>query len=294
MRYNRRIDGGFRKAMLSLRLFFIRIRDGERPASLFLFCSFSIGVQTGISVDRRVHMDSFGDVLNYLRELNSVSVILRLALATICGGFIGFERARKRRAAGFRTYMIVCIGAALAMLLNQHLDYLLHEVWHLTQTTDASRLGAQVINGIGFLGAGTILVTGYQQVKGLTTAAGLWASACMGLAIGAGFYEAALFACLSIWIIIVFFGRIESFIVNHSRNMNLWVEFETLEDVGKVIEQIKAGQNKVFDVELHKGKESVGQYPAAIFSILVAKNVSHATVLTDIAKVSSVRSIEEL
>lgn len=239
-------------------------------------------------------MEAIENFLNYLHDFNGVTITLRLILAMLCGGFIGIERTRKRRAAGFRTYMIVCMGAALAMLLNQYLDYMLHEVWHLTQTTDASRLGAQCINGIGFLGAGTILVTGYQQIKGLTTAVGLWASACMGLAIGAGYFEAALLACLLIWVTMVFFGKVEVYIVNHSRNMNLLVEFESLEDLGAVIEQIKAGQNKVFDVELNKAKANMGVYPSAIFSILLAKNVSHASVMTAIAKVSSVRSIEEL
>ena len=150
-------------------------------------------------------------ILDSLREWSEVSVIVRLVVAMICGGLIGIERASKRRAAGFRTYMVVCLGATLAMLLNQYIDSMLVNVWQITQTTDAARLGAQVINGIGFLGAGTIIFTGSQQVKGLTTAAGLWASACMGLAIGAGFYEAALIACLMIVLVITLFGHVEAF-----------------------------------------------------------------------------------
>ena len=131
-------------------------------------------------------MEQVWELLHYLRGWNTASVILRLAVAMLCGGLIGIERASKRRAAGFRTYMVVCLGATLAMLLNQYIDDMLVHAWQISQTTDAARLGAQVINGIGFLGAGTIILTGSQQVKGLTTAAGLWASACMGLAIGAG------------------------------------------------------------------------------------------------------------
>ena len=133
----------------------------------------------------------FSEVMNYLREPNLASSMFRLTLATICGGLIGIERIRKRRPAGFRTHTLVCIGAALTMIISQYL-------WSRGQTTDLSRLGAQVINGIGFLGAGTIIVTGRQQVKGLTTAAGLWASACMGLAIGAGFYFGAVVGCILI------------------------------------------------------------------------------------------------
>ena len=116
--------------------------------------------------------------LAYLREMNVASVLLRLTVAMLFGGFIGLERERKRRPAGFRTYMLVCLGAALTMLLSQYESYMVTHAWHETAMeiglrTDVSRFGAQVINGIGFLGAGTIIVTGKQEVKGLTTAAGL-------------------------------------------------------------------------------------------------------------------------
>ena len=138
-----------------------------------------------------------GGILEYLREFHFASVMLRLLLAMIIGGCIGLERGRKRRPAGFRTYMLVCLGAALTVLLSQYEFTMVQGPWReLAQQigikTDVSRFGAQVINGIGFLGAGTILVTGHQQVTGLTTAAGLWASACTGLAVGAGFYEGVL------------------------------------------------------------------------------------------------------
>ena len=127
-------------------------------------------------------------VIPYLREMNFVSVMFRLILAMVCGGMIGLERGRKRRPAGFRTYMLVCLGAALTMLLSQYESYMVTHAWHETAMeiglrTDVSRFGAQVINGIGFLGAGTILVTGRQEVKGLTTAAGLWAAAALGLSL---------------------------------------------------------------------------------------------------------------
>ena len=137
------------------------------------------------------------EILDYLRQFNAASVFFRMTMAVICGGIIGMDREHKHRPAGFRTYMLVCMGAALTMLLGQYEDMMLHTQWAsawgtVGQSTDVSRMGAQVINGIGFLGTGTILVTGQQEVKGLTTAAGLWSSACMGLAIGAGFYECLL------------------------------------------------------------------------------------------------------
>ena len=147
------------------------------------------------------------DWLNYLRELNMVSVLVRLLLAMLMGGLVGVERGRKRRAAGFRTYMLVCIGAALTMLLGQYQSHMLATQWADTakqvgMNADMTRFGAQVINGIGFLGAGTIVLTGRREVKGLTTAAALWACACMGLAIGAGFYECVLLGLILIFLCI--------------------------------------------------------------------------------------------
>ena len=126
--------------------------------------------------------------LDSLRGASLAALVIKLVLAVILGGSIGLERGRKRRPAGFRTHILVCMGATLAMCISRYC------VETLGITVDVSRLGAQVINGIGFLGAGTIIVTRRQEVKGLTTAAGLWACACMGLAVGAGFFECAIIA----------------------------------------------------------------------------------------------------
>ena len=156
-----------------------------------------------------------------------------------------------------------------------------------------SRLGAQVINGIGFLGAGTIIVTGHQEVKGLTTAAGLWASACMGLAIGAGFVEGALVGCLLIVLTIVVLTRIERLLMARARNINLYVEFVNVEDVGKIISAIKAQSIRIFDVEIHKSK-GIGVNQSAVFSIRLPKRMPHTTVLSVLASVEQVRSVEEL
>lgn len=224
-------------------------------------------------------------------------VALRLVVATFCGGVIGIERGKKNRAAGFRTYILVCVGAALTMILGAYLIRM-ESVWRQVSTTfpssDASRFGAQVINGIGFLGAGTIIVTGRQQVKGMTTAAGLWASACMGLAIGAGFYLGALIGCGFIIITMVFFTRIESFILSHSKNINLFVEFEDIEDLSKIIERIRLKDVRIFDVEITKGKYTETKYPNAIFSLRLPKKLTHSALVTEIASVDAVRMIEEL
>ena len=127
-----------------------------------------------------------------IRTLSFWAILVRLTLAVICGGVIGAERETKRRPAGFRTHILICLGAAITTLTSQYLLLSLHLF------TDVARLGAQVISGIGFIGAGTIIVTRDKRVKGLTTAAGLWAAAIIGLACGAGYVECAVFATLGI------------------------------------------------------------------------------------------------
>jgi putative Mg2+ transporter-C (MgtC) family protein len=224
-------------------------------------------------------------------------VLARLLIAALCGGIIGIERGKKNRAAGFRTYILVCVGASLTMILGAYMSCM-EATWRLVAdnfpTSDASRLGAQVINGIGFLGAGTIIVTGRQQVKGMTTAAGLWASACMGLSIGAGFYLGAFVGCACILVTMVFFTRIETFILSHSKNINLFVEFEDIEDLSVLVEKIKAKDVRIFDVEITKGKYTESKYPNAIFSLRLPKKLTHSALVTEIASVSTVRMIEEL
>jgi len=224
-------------------------------------------------------------------------VAAKLLIATVCGGVVGIERGKKNRPAGFRTYILVCVGAALTIILGQYL-FAMDPTWRSVSEnlvkTDVSRFGAQVINGIGFLGAGTIIVTGRQQVKGMTTAAGLWASACMGLAIGAGFYVGALIGCVLIIVTIVFFTRFESLILSHSRNINLFIEFEDMDDLSEIIEKIRDKDVRIFDVEITKAKYSDTKYPNAIFSLRLPKKMPHAALVTVIASVSAVRTIEEL
>ena len=131
-------------------------------------------------------------IFNGLREINTATILFRMVLAMILGGLIGIERSMKNRPAGFRTHILIIIGAATASLTG-HYIYLI-----MNLPTDMSRLGAQVITGLGFIGAGTIIVTGSKTVKGLTTAAGLWATGIVGLSLGAGFYEGAIAGTIAI------------------------------------------------------------------------------------------------
>lgn len=224
---------------------------------------------------------------------------IRLLGATVCGGLIGIDRGKKHLPAGFRTHVLVCVGAALTIILGTYITTMLGSpLWSLAETdmkhTDVSRFGAQVINGIGFLGAGTIIVTGRQQVKGMTTAAGLWASACMGLAIGAGFYMGAIIGCIFMVVTFGLFSKIESFVLSHSRNVNIYVEFEDIEHLSNIIEKLKLQDVKIFDIEITKVKSGESGYPNAIFYLKLPKKKSHTALITAVAEVDSVRTIEEL
>ena len=232
-------------------------------------------------------------------SLSIWDLLTRLVVATVCGGLIGLDRGKKNHPAGFRTHILVCTGAALTIILGTYITAMLGSpLWNLLDgdmhTTDVSRFGAQVINGIGFLGAGTIIVTGRQQVKGMTTAAGLWASACMGLAIGAGFYIGALVGCILIILTVTVFGKIEYFITSRSRNMTMYIEFDHVDNITEVIERIKSRGVRVFDVELVTADEGPSKYASAILIIRLPKKLSHTGLITEIAKVDSVRMIEEL
>ena len=136
--------------------------------------------------------------------MSTREIIIRISLSLVLGGLIGFQRELSRNSAGFRTHILVCIGACIAMITNEYLYYQFPEA-----QLDVSRMGSYVISGIGFLGAGSILKDGFK-VRGLTTAAGLWVVACLGLAIGAGFYELALFGGLTVVFVLALLKLIES------------------------------------------------------------------------------------
>lgn len=244
-------------------------------------------------------MDSLLHFLDPFRGIGIPALLIKILLAVFFGGLIGLERGQKHRAAGSRTYLIVCVGAALTMILSQYEFELLSTRWNAIAgaigiRTDVSRFGAQVINGIGFLGAGTIIVTGRQEVKGLTTAAGLWASACMGLAIGSGFYECAVLGFTMIIITITVFNKLGSFIVATARNMDLYVEFEKMENLGKIISTIKGMDIQIFDVDIQRDKATNGFTIGAVISSRLPKKQSHSHVMSEISKFDFVTLVDEI
>ena len=237
--------------------------------------------------------------LSYLRELNMFSMMVRVVLAMVVGGIVGFEREKKGRPAGFRTYMLVAVGATLTVILSQYLDYMLNNRWVLASDTigiktDLSRFGAQVINGVGFLGAGTIIVTGKQEVKGLTTAAGLWASACMGIAIGAGFYECMVMGTLLIVISMKLLPFIENIVMRRARNMSIYVGMDSMENLGSVVSYLKNAGIRLFDVEIDKSKNEHLKQVNALLSIRLPNQIQHTQVLAKLATMDGIIAIEEV
>ena len=224
------------------------------------------------------------EFLNPLRDVTTVSVLVRLFFAVLCGGAIGIEREHKRRTAGFRTHILICLGAAMTTMISQFLLYNMHLY------TDIGRLGAQVIAGIGFIGAGTIIVTKRRQVKGLTTAAGLWTCAIIGLAIGAGYYEAALFSTIIILLAEIFFSRFEYWVLENAKNINIYVEYTGNENLDSVIRLLKSYRVVIIDLEITKS----GVNSCAIFQLQLPKKISHDKIMTSISASEGIISVEEL
>lgn len=182
-------------------------------------------------------MEAIKDFLMQLYHTDTIQYILdaivKMLLAVLFSGVIGYEREHSHRPAGFRTHILVAVGSALVMMTSKYV-FLEYEG---LGTFDPTRLGAQVISGIGFLGAGTILREGFS-VKGLTTAASLWAVSCIGLAVGAGYYIGALITTAVIYLTLNTFKR---FILKGNPSKNIYIEAENMTkqaaDVGAIIKR---------------------------------------------------------
>lgn len=159
-------------------------------------------------------------IIEFLYEFNEISVIIRIILAAVMGGLIGSERGRHGRAAGLRTHILVCVGAAMTSLTGIFISQV------LGFDGDVARIAAQVISGIGFLGAGTIMVRNSSVITGLTTAAGMWATAAIGVATGYGFYIGAAVATIVCIFSVTVLSHLER---SKKNNVNVYIE---LSDIG--------------------------------------------------------------
>ena len=174
------------------------------------------------------------EIIDFLTEFNAVTVVIRVILAAVAGALVGLEREFHGRAAGMRTHMMVALGAALAAMIG------LFTVKELGVSSDPMRVGAQVISGVGFLGAGTILLRGGgSRITGLTTAAGLWTAASIGLAVGIGFYVGAFMTVIAAMLTFTLITSVEQFMNRKRQRMAIYLELENVDAVAPMLEMLR-------------------------------------------------------
>ena len=222
-----------------------------------------------------------------VRELTVSAIIVRILVAVTLGGIIGLERGMKNRPAGLRTYMLVSVGACVVMLINQY-------VYQVYGTGDPLRLSAQVVSGIGFLGAGTIIVTTHNQIKGLTTAAGLWASACIGLAVGIGLYEVAVVGGVTVFLVLTVLHEWDYFVRSKTRMIDAYIELEEGVALGTFLRNAREWDLDVSNLQ----KEHDGAYVDTGLSFIVTikckKTMTQDELVRVVRKFEGVKYLEVL
>ncbi len=228
------------------------------------------------------------EIFEFLTEFNFISVFVRLFLAGLFGGIIGLERGIKRRPAGLRTFSLVCVGAAMAMISNEYL-FLTHN-----QIGDVSRMSSQVISGIGFLGAGTIILKGDNKTKGLTTAASLWATATIGICLGEGFYLGAFFGFILIMFITVLLYKIDEIVNIKSKVIELYVKLNGKESILFFMDYIERNEFEITSFQ----KDSVINGNNEFFMIFVEFNMKNKeisdNIINEIALIKGVEFVKEI
>lgn len=188
-----------------------------------------------------------------LVEWNIQNFIIRIISSLILGAAIGLDRGTKRRGAGAKTCTVMCLGSTLVMLTAQYMQV------YFPDKADMARLAAQVISGVGFLGVGTIMITGQHQVRGLTTAASLWTCACIGLAVGIGFIDGAFVITACVLLSLHILPAIEKLISSKSKHLALLIEFNESSSITDFISAIKDKDIEIDYLDLLKGKKSKNQ-----------------------------------
>ncbi len=210
-------------------------------------------------------------------RINLATVALRIALSVIIGGSIGYQREYRHQNAGIKTHILICMGACMTMLTNQFIFE------YISSSVDPSRMGAQVISGIGFLGVGTIIVTGKRHVKGLTTATGLWAAASIGLAIGVGFYLGAICGGVAIYAVFVLVGRYEDAIKNRRRIMLVYFELKNTSDFAAVRTRLTQLDAAITDTEATRYSADLIGFT---LTLQLGKHTTHSSIIEELTQLS--------
>lgn len=222
------------------------------------------------------------DILNLLNGFNVWSILARVLLATICGGIIGLEREKHGRAAGLRTHIIICVGSALTSLVG------LYAVNVLGTGGDAFRISAQVVSGVGFLGVGMIMVRNRTVITGLTTAAGLWATAIIGIAVGYGFYLGALATTAICVASVVLFGIFES----KGKSVTVfYIEVSATDKTTEVVKELKSSFDTDITVDVVAPKSTAADHVGLLLHVKTAR--TSAETLSLIEKIENINFVVE-
>jgi putative Mg2+ transporter-C (MgtC) family protein len=213
-------------------------------------------------------------------------VVIRLVLAVVVGGLIGYERESKNRPAGFRTHILVCLGAAITSMIQLYTIQdtiniiLLHPELQNAIKADIGRYGAQVITGVGFLGAGTIMHE-KGSVRGLTTAASIWTVACIGLAVGLGYYTLTVLSTICVFIVLVFLKGIEAKLFKNTKIIKIEIQYGNKKNVVEKLEQYFDGMGiKVKNIEfLIEDEDENTHYNTTMYTIIVPKHINSSGVM---------------
>lgn len=217
------------------------------------------------------------------------TAFVKICLASVCGGLIGLERELKGRPAGLKTFSLVCMGATLAMVTNEYIVMFLNG-----GAGDLARMAAQVISGIGFLGAGTIIVTGNNQVRGLTTAATLWVTAALGISIGSGFYFGGVAGLAVIYVCSFLYGAIDRKIMEKSRIMRIYIEGMDENFMLRLVDFMEGKQIRVLSLQRKSENKWFKKDTCAMIEMDFGKKRKHAEFLDELRALEGLRYVEEI
>ena len=227
-----------------------------------------------------------------------LTMVLRLIVAAILGGIVGMERGSGDRPAGFRTHILVCVGSALFMLVSIYGFDDIAPVTTIAENDigtrrDTARIAAQVVSGIGFLGAGTIIVTKHNQIKGLTTAAGLWSAAGVGLALGVGFYEAAIAGAVAVFAVITLLQKMDNKLHRKSKQLEAYIELKEI-SLGDFLRTMRESDIDISDVQREYGEEDSDSVRAYVATLKGKHRQNHQELMEKVLAIPGVVFVEEL
>lgn len=227
------------------------------------------------------------ELLSYLEEFNNVSVIVRLVLATFFGALIGLERGSHGKSAGIRTFSLVCLGSAIVMITNEFL-------LQFYDKADVSRMGASVVSGVGFLGVGTIIVTGRNYVKGLTTAASLWATSGLGLALGAGYIVGAIAMLFLMFFIMTVLSAISRRTDSFIPIVHLYMEVSKETGIEAIRKYAEDNDYKITSISRQQKLALRDEDIPVLLEMNLLKRKEHAEIIDSLGYLEEVHYIEEV